>query len=205
MLDLSFEQNYFDQGYTRIVGVDEVGRGPLAGPVVAGAVLVGATTEVIPKINDSKRLSAKLREELTPKIKKTVISWSIQAVSVIEIETIGIVDATFKAMAKAVKHLGSFDIVIVDGNQVPSLDISQTIPIQAVIKGDSKSYAVAAASIIAKVYRDKLMQKLAWHYPQYGWDRNKGYGTKKHIEAINQYGLTIYHRKSFCDHLTLIV
>lgn len=181
-----------------IAGVDEVGRGCLFGEVVAATVVVTSDQEQALweiGVKDSKKLSAKKRELLVPQIKEVVTDWAIASASVTEIDQINILQATFLAMGRAIQQLKiKPDHVLVDGNKtIPKLEFSQ----EALVKGDSKSGAIAAASILAKVYRDNEVLKLVDRYSQYDLANNKGYGTKKHRAAIMQYGLTPHHRQSF--------
>lgn len=176
-----------------VIGVDEVGRGPLAGPVVVAAILTDSSILEMP-VKDSKLLSPKRREELVG-VLTTKYKYSIAIVEPSVIDKINILNATKKAMTLAIselKRLGDYP-VYVDGNQLPFEDGN----IQAVVKGDLLLKPISAASIIAKVTRDNIMLKLSQKHPQYGWDRNSGYGTKEHIEAIKQFGATTEHRASF--------
>ena len=189
----NIDKKYLTSAIKYIAGTDEAGRGPLAGPVVAAAV-------ILPKdfyderIDDSKKLSAHLREELFDVIRKNALSYAYTIISQNKIDEINILKASLLAMKRSVQKLKlQPDIILVDGNKSFVYD-AKVIPI---IKGDSKSLSIASASIIAKVVRDKIMMKLAKDYPQYGWDRNKGYPTKEHIEAILRYGACKIHRKTF--------
>ncbi len=176
-----------------IVGVDEAGRGPLAGPVVAAAVIV-TNPKSIEGVNDSKKLSKITREKLFDIIKKNTIH-AIALAGVEEIEELNILQATLLAMRRAIESLNvKFDKVIIDGSISPYKRQKNIIPI---IGGDSKSLSIAAASILAKVTRDRVMSEFHMVYPNYGWDRNSGYGTKIHIEAIKTFGITPHHRKLF--------
>lgn len=188
MPDLSIEHTY--QG--RVAGVDEVGRGPWAGPVVAAAVVL--RTDMLPDgINDSKKLSAQKREYLYD-ILMAIADVGIGQASVEEIDTLNILKATKLAMERAVLALPYIpDAILVDGNH----GFNAPCMVQPVIKGDSISLSIAAASIIAKVTRDRLMEELAQSFPYYGWEKNVGYGTKAHQEGMQQYGITQHHRKSF--------
>jgi ribonuclease HII len=175
-------------------GCDEVGRGCLAGPVVAAAVILPSDYRNS-WINDSKKLSKAQREDLISEIKMNAISWKIAEASAAEIDQINILNASFLAMTRAIKGL---DVVpehlLIDGNLFRS---ELTIPYTCVIKGDGKYTNIAAASILAKVYRDELMEKLALDFPHYGWERNAGYPTRAHREGIKKHGDCIWHRKSF--------
>ena len=183
----------FDQVYeTPIIGVDEVGRGPLAGPVISAAIILNK--EKIPEgINDSKKLSKKKREVINEEL-ISQHSFAIGIASVEEIDKINILQASLLAMKRAVLNLNiKPQTILVDGNKLPDLKYNM----YPIIKGDSKSISIAAASIIAKVYRDKLMQDLSLQYPGYYWEKNSGYGTKQHLLALNNLGVTPIHRKSF--------
>jgi ribonuclease HII len=183
--------------YTKLLtaGVDEVGRGPLAGPVVACAVILPAGL-VIDGVTDSKRLSAKKRERLSVIIKEQAVSWAIGEASEDEIDEINILRATLKAMSRAVGKLEPRpDELIVDGLFAPEVD--ERIQVTCLPHGDALHQSVAAASIVAKVYRDRLMDQLHEKYPQYGFDRNKGYGTAEHLNALQRYGPCPIHRRSF--------
>ena len=175
-----------------ICGVDEVGRGPLAGPVLAAAVILNPM--FIPhNLNDSKKLSVKKRKELNTLILNSA-EFAYGEASLEEIDELNILQATMLAMKRAVNNLPrKVDHILVDGNNLPDFDAAAT----SVIKGDQKSVSIAAASIIAKVKRDFLMKSLSKLYPEYGWERNSGYGTKEHMEALNLVGLSPFHRKSF--------
>lgn len=183
----------FDQDYeTPIIGVDEVGRGPLAGPVISAAIILNK--EMIPEgINDSKKLSKKKREVINEEL-ISQHSFAIGIASVEEIDKINILQASLLAMKRAVLNLNiKPQTILVDGNKLPDLEYNM----YPIIKGDSKSISIAAASIIAKVYRDKLMQDLSLQYPGYYWEKNSGYGTKQHLLALDNLGVTPIHRKSF--------
>jgi ribonuclease HII len=176
-------------------GADEVGRGPLAGPVVACAVILPDGL-VIDGVKDSKKLSAKKRERLSAIIKERAVSWAIGEASEAEIDEINILRATLAAMARAVGKLEPRpDELIVDGLFAPNVD--ERIKVICLPHGDALNHSVAAASIIAKVYRDSLMDEFHVKYPQYGFDRNKGYGTVEHIKALQEYGPCPIHRRSF--------
>ena len=176
-------------------GIDEVGRGPLAGPVVAACVHIpDVSMPWLTEVTDSKKLTKKKRETLAALIQQHCV-WSIAEISPQEIDDINILQATMKAMTQCANDLSeSLDMIYVDGNRLPP---NLPCDADAVIKGDSKIKEIACASIIAKVYRDNLMQQLAKKFPHYGWETNSGYGSKKHIEAIEKYGVTIHHRLSF--------
>lgn len=176
-----------------LAGVDEAGRGPLAGPVFAAAVILDDDV-VIDGINDSKKLSEKKRDELYDIIKEKAAAYSICAVSEARIDEINILQATFQAMRGAVERLDiKPDYVLIDGNKSPGLTEGH----ETVVKGDSKSMSIAAASILAKVARDRYMLRMAKKYPGYGFEKHKGYGTKSHYEAIEELGVSEIHRRSF--------
>lgn len=188
-----FDLKYLKDDSELLAGVDEAGRGPLAGPVVAAAV-VFPNDFYIKEINDSKQLSAKKREELFPIITQNALSYSVCSVSHELIDQINILQASLLAMRKAVERLTvDVDIILVDGNK----KFNYHKPIHTIIKGDSKSFSIAAASILAKVSRDRIMNNLAIHYPEYHWEKNKGYATKQHLKALEIYGESQLHRKTF--------
>ena len=190
--NLEYEKKLIKSGARFIAGVDEVGRGPLAGPVVCAAVIM-PLSEVITGVTDSKKLSAKPREELDKIIRKKAIAVSVFSVSEDEIDRINILQAVKKCMTGAIKGLSvKPDAVIADG-----LNIGLPFATEYVVKGDLKSYTVGCASIVAKVYRDNLMTELAAQFPQYGFDKHKGYGTAAHIEKIKEIGPCSLHRKTF--------
>ena len=190
---LFFENEAYVRGYKYVCGADEAGRGPLAGPVFAAAVILPRGC-VIDGVNDSKKLTEKKREQLYSKIKEQSLDYCGASASVDEIEEINILNATFLAMTRAVSGLQvKADFALVDGNRLPSLEIDA----KAVVKGDALSESIAAASILAKVERDHFMLKLANEYPNYAFEKHKGYGTKLHIEMIKKYGSSNVHRKTF--------
>ena len=175
-------------------GVDEAGRGPLAGPVCAAAVILPDGL-VIDGLNDSKKLSEKQRERLYDEIVRSAVSWSVAFADVEEIEEYNILEATFIAMNRAIDGLSvKPDVALIDGNRAPR---GAKLPCRTVIKGDSLSCSIAAASVIAKVTRDRLMTEYAKEYPQYGFDKHKGYGTAAHYRAVDESGLCPIHRPSF--------
>ena len=190
--NLNFENELLSEGVTLIAGMDEAGRGPLAGPVVAAAVIM-PLDEIIPGVDDSKKVSEKKREILFEKIKEKAIAYKIVAVDEKTIDEINILEATKKAMKECVSGLSVRpEIVLVDAVK---LDLGVTS--KAIIKGDALSYSIAAASILAKVYRDHLMESYDEIYPAYGFKKHKGYGTKAHIDAIKEIGPCPIHRRSF--------
>ncbi len=181
---LNFERAYFEQGYRLIVGCDEAGRGPLAGPVVAAAVILPENYQN-EKINDSKKLSEKKRKELFDEIRTHAIAWGIGIVDAEEIDVINIYQASRKAMNMAIANMRhDFEMILTDA--MPLYGYEQ--PVIDIIKGDAKAMCIAAASILAKVTRDEMMDQLDVMYPQYGFAHHKGYGTKEHLEALEQYG-----------------
>lgn len=190
---LHYENEAYKKGYVNICGVDEAGRGPLSGPVCAAAVIL-PKGKIIEGVNDSKKLTEKKREKLFDIIKEEAVSWSVAFASVEEIEEINILNAAMLAMKRAVEGLNvKADFAYIDGNKTPDIDI----PCEAVVKGDANSMSIAAASILAKVSRDRLMIEYAEKYPEYGFEKHKGYGTKAHYDAIAKYGATDIHRMSF--------
>ena len=187
------EDTFFDQGLQVICGVDEAGRGPLAGPVCAAAVILPKHLE-IPGLTDSKKLSDKRRRELFPEIQRQAIAYGIGFASEKEIDEINILKATFLAMERALAQLPiTPELVLIDGNRERDFGL----PAKTVIKGDSLSTNIAAASILAKVSRDDLMLEMAREYPQYGFEIHKGYGTKAHYAALRMYGPCPIHRRTF--------
>ena len=187
-----FENEAYAQGYRAIVGTDEVGRGPRAGPVVAAAVVLPRGVEIL-GINDSKKLSEKRREALAEEIKAKALAYKIAEISPAEIDRVNILHAAERAMKEAVEALPFGDYLLVDGQN--QLDVR--LPVRNLIGGDSISISIAAASIIAKVYRDHLMVQLDSVYPQYNFAQNKGYGTADHYAALQKYGPSPVHRRSF--------
>lgn len=195
MDELTTEREYAAQGYLFVAGVDEVGRGPLAGPVVCAAVIL-SLEEVrrIPGIDDSKKLSPKKREQLAALIRERARAWAVAEVSNEVIDEINILQATRLCMKRAVEALEPrADVVLVDGNM--TLDIA--LPQRAFVKGDARIASIGAASILAKVHRDALMRAFAERYPEYGFERNMGYGTAAHIAAIREVGICPIHRRTF--------
>ena len=198
MPDFELEAIAKAKGYTAVCGVDEAGRGPLAGPVCAAAVILDPDTD-IPGINDSKKLSEKKREVLFDVIIENAVAYGIAFASVEEIEEHNILNATYLAMKRAIDMLeGRADFALIDGNRVPT---GITVDCQTVVKGDAKSMSVAAASILAKVTRDRLLLEYDEKYPQYNFAKHKGYGTAEHMDAIRKYGPCEVHRPSFLKKL----
>ena len=192
---LQYERALLADGYTLIAGVDEVGRGPLAGPVVCAAVIMPLDSErLVVGVDDSKKLSEKKREQLAEEIKARALAYTIVEIDEKTIDEINILEATKLGMKKAIESLAlTPDVVLTDGNM--TIDISHKQ--HSVIHGDALSYSIGAASIIAKVYRDKMMDEFAKTYPQYAFEKNKGYGTAAHIQGIKEYGLCPIHRRTF--------
>ena len=187
------ENSYFDKGIKLICGVDEAGRGPLAGPVCAAAVILPAGLQ-IPGLNDSKKLTDKKRRELFPIIKENAIAYGIAFASHTEIDEINILQATYLAMERAISQLSvKPQLALIDGNRAKDFGV----PVQTVVHGDSLSASIAAASILAKVTRDEYMEQMAQEYPAYGFDIHKAYGTKAHYEALRAHGPCEIHRMSF--------
>ena len=186
-----YERKYSECEY--ICGVDEVGRGPFAGPVMAGAVILPKDCEIL-YLNDSKKLSAKKREALYAEICGKAVSYHVARVEPDRIDEVNILQATLEAMREAINNLSvKPDIILVDAVHIPDIDIEQ----ESIVKGDAKSVSIAAASIVAKVTRDHVMEEYAKEYPGYGFERNMGYGTAEHREAIGRLGATPIHRKTF--------
>ncbi len=191
------EKSLKEKGYKYIAGVDEAGRGPLAGPVYAAAVILPEDAE-LSGINDSKKLTPKKREELFEKITQIAVSYAIFSVDEKEIDEINILNATHKAMNGAVNNLSQKpDYVIIDGNSIKGMEIAH----ETVVKGDAKSISIAAASILAKVSRDRYIDEMGKVYPEYGFENHKGYGTKAHTDAILKYGVCPIHRRTFLKKL----
>lgn len=195
MDELTYEREYFSRGYAAVAGVDEVGRGPLAGPVVCAAVILPLEEEKrILGVDDSKALSAKKREALSEQIKDAARAFSVIEVDEGTIDAINILQATRLGMKRAVEALAlPPDFVLTDGNM--TLDI--TCPQKSIVKGDALVYSIGAASIVAKVYRDALMARYAEEFPEYGFEHNAGYGTPQHIQAIREVGICKIHRRTF--------
>lgn len=178
-------------------GCDEAGRGPLAGPVYAAAVILPKDFHH-PWLNDSKQMTEKQREALRPIIEQEAIAWAVEPVTAEEIDQINILNASITGMQRAVRRLSTKpEFLLIDGNKFRPFDEYGRDKYQTVVKGDGKYTCIAAASVLAKTYRDEFMRKLAQEYPQYGWERNMGYPTREHIDAIIKYGYTPWHRKSF--------
>jgi len=196
MPTLKFEKELWEKGLTRVVGVDEVGMAALAGPVVAAACLVTPDTKLIRAVKDSKMLTRQQREDLVASIRERVVRVGVGAASVNEIHRLNIYHASHVAMLRALRQIGEYDWVLVDGRRIldPSFAPGRH---SEIVKGDTKSFAIAAASIIAKVTRDRLMTMLSQKYPGYGWEHNAGYPTIDHRKALRERGLTPFHRHDF--------
>ena len=198
MPDYEFEKAAVNSGFSCICGVDEAGRGPLAGPVCAAAVILPEGV-VIEGLDDSKKLTEKKREKLYDIIKETAVAYSVAYGTLEEIETVNILEATYLAMNRAIEGLSvKPDFALIDGNRVPR---GIKIPCETIVKGDSKSMSIAAASVLAKVTRDRLMLEYDKKYPEYNFKKHKGYGTKEHTELIKQYGPCEIHRLSFLKNI----
>lgn len=190
---LKFERQLWSEGYTYVMGLDEVGRGCLAGPVVAAGVVFKPET-VIPELRDSKTIGEEERVELSRKIKEEALLWTVQEGSIDEINKLNILWASIETMQKCVHAVETTpEYLLVDGNRF----VNSLIPYTCIVKGDDRSMSIAAASILAKVYRDKLMRELHQTFPEYGWDTNVGYPTSVHKKALKEFGYTEYHRTSF--------
>lgn len=192
-----FEKMCMDEGYSLVAGIDEAGRGPLAGPVYAAAVILPYGT-IIKGLNDSKKLSEKRREELFCEITEKAAAYNVSSVNEKRIDEINILNATFEAMNKAVNGLTQkADFALIDGNRIKDMEI----PHKTIVGGDAKSASIAAASILAKVSRDRFICEIARKYPEYGFEKHKGYGTAAHNEAILKYGPCPIHRRTFLKKL----
>ncbi len=193
---LKVEYALWQAGQRLVVGVDEVGMGALCAPVVAAAVLIRPNTRKIKGVRDSKTLSARQRERLVDDIKIRSLAWGVGAASVIEIERLNIRNAAHLAMRRAIGRLPAYDHVLVDGQKIAGIE-DHIGPYTPIVKGDASSYAIACASVIAKVTRDRLMAKLALRYPGYGWEHNAGYATRDHVAGLRAYGVTPFHRRTY--------
>lgn len=188
-----FDNSFLTNNIELIAGVDEAGRGPLAGPVVAAAVIFSPSV-FIEGVNDSKKLSEPQRENLFPLIIEKSLAYSVSAITQNKIDEINILNASLLAMHNCIKRLDvKPELVLIDGNKSFNCDI----PLRTIVKGDSKSFCIAAASILAKVARDRIMKRLSGYYPAYNWDKNKGYPTRQHIETLKLVGPSPLHRKTF--------
>ena len=192
-----YEQEALENGYSVVCGCDEAGAGPLAGPVYAAAVILPHGVE-IPGLNDSKKLTEKKREALFPVVKDLAVAWAVASVDAQEIDATDILSARMKAMQLAIDSLGQkVEFALIDGNRDHGKTAAITTPHRCIVKGDSLSASIAAASILAKVSRDRLLMEMDAQYPQYGFAKHKGYGTAAHYEALRQYGPSPVHRMSF--------
>lgn len=196
-----YEKQALADGYTTVCGCDEAGAGPLAGPVYAAAVILPLEQE-IPGLNDSKKLTEKKREQLFPVIQEQALAWAVACVDAAEIDATDILSARMKAMQLAIDALGCQpDFVLVDGNRDKGKSAAITTPHRCLVKGDSLSASIAAASILAKVSRDHVMLEMAQKYPQYHFEKHKGYGTKLHYELLRTHGPSPIHRTTFLKNL----
>ena len=190
-----------EEGYSSVCGCDEAGAGPLAGPVYAAAVILPLGAE-LPGLNDSKKLTEKKREALFPVIREQAVAWAVARVEAAEIDETDILSARMKAMQLAIDRLTPApDFALLDGNRDHGRSAAVTTPHRMIVKGDFLSASIAAASILAKVSRDRYMKEIAAQYPQYEFDRHKGYGTKRHYELLRQYGPSPIHRRTFLKNL----
>jgi ribonuclease HII len=193
---LRFERPLWRAGATRVVGVDEVGVAPTCGAVVAAAVIMPPNCKRIAGVRDSKTMSAAQRERLAPVIRRRAVAVGVGAASVADIDRLNIYHATHLAMLRAIERLGGHDHVLVDGLRIADFE-EQVGPYTAIVDGDALVYSISCASVVAKTVRDRMMDRLAQRYPQYGWERNAGYATLEHRAAIRAYGLTPHHRSSW--------
>src|SRR4029078_172536 len=193
---LRHERRLSNEGLTPVVGVDEVGVAPTCGAVVAAAVIMKPGCHRIPGVRDSKTLSMAQRERLAPLLRKRAIAVGVGAASVREIDQLNIYHATHLAMRRAIARVGGHEHVLVDGNRITGFE-ALVGPYSNIVDGDAKVYSIVCASVVAKVVRDRMMERLAVRYPGYGWERNQGYATLEHRMAIRRLGLTPFHRRSF--------
>jgi ribonuclease HII len=197
--DIKLEERLWSNGYKLVLGLDEAGRGPLAGPVVAGGVVITKESKIIPTVRDSKKMTEKQRNEAFEKIKESVLAYGVGIVGSAEIDRIGIQEAVLKAMVTVLEVIEAklskrVDYIIADGTNI--LEIPR-YKMDRIKQGDLNHYSISAGSVLAKVTRDRIMRGYHEKYPEYGFDTHVGYGTKKHIEAIKKFGITEIHRKSF--------
>lgn len=196
-----YEQKALEAGHRLICGCDEAGAGPLAGPVYAAAVILPFGVE-IPGLNDSKKLTEKKREQLFPLIQETAVAWAVASVDAAEIDATDILSARMKAMQLAIDALGvKADFALIDGNRDKGKRFAITTPHECLVKGDGLSASIAAASILAKVSRDRWMVETAQKYPEYCFEKHKGYGTKLHYEKLREFGPSSIHRRTFLKNL----
>ncbi len=194
MPDLRFEAGLRERGFGRVAGVDEAGRGPLVGPLVVAAVVLPEGWRPEVPVDDSKRLSPEAREIAFAVVRRDALAWRMTTVQAAEIDRLNILGATLAGMRRVVERMRPQpDYVLVDGNRIPQL----TMPCEAVVKGDQRSLSIAAASVLAKVARDRIMRVYGGRFPQWGFERHKGYGTAMHLEAIGRHGRSPIHRESF--------
>lgn len=193
---LKAEWALWHQGLRLVVGVDEVGMGALCAPVVAAAVLVRPNTRKIAGVRDSKTLSSRQRDALVDEIKRRSLAFGVGAASVAEIDRINIRNASHLAMRRALARIPTYDHVLVDGLKIAGFE-EHIGPYTAIVDGDTHSYAIACASVVAKVTRDRLMARLALRYPGYGWEHNAGYATRDHVAGLREHGVTPFHRRSY--------
>jgi ribonuclease HII len=193
---LKAEHALWRAGARLVVGVDEVGTGPLCGPVVAAAVMVKPHTRKLKGVRDSKTLSAAQRERVFEAIKERSLAWGLGAASVAEIERLNVRNAAALAMRRALRRLPPYDHVLIDGQKILGLE-DHIGPYTSIVKGDSSSYAIACASVLAKVTRDRLMQRLAARHPGYGWEHNAGYATRDHVAGLRALGVSPHHRRTY--------
>ncbi len=193
---LAYEKSLLAQGYSLIGGIDEAGRGPLAGPVVVAGVIMPTNTEsIIPEVNDSKKLSEKKREKLYPLILERAVEVRVAVIDEKVIDEINILNATKKGMLECIEGFQAVDAVLID-----AIKLDTKTPTISIIHGDALSYNIAAASIVAKVTRDRIMKEYAQKYPEYKFEKHKGYGTAEHIALLKQYAPSPIHRKTFITH-----
>jgi ribonuclease HII len=193
---LAVERRLWKAGLVRVAGVDEVGVAPTCGPVVAAAVIMAPNCRMIPGVRDSKTLSRAQRERLAPLVRRRAVAIGVGAASVAEIDRLNIYHATHLAMRRAVARLGGHEHLLVDGLPIAGFE-AEVGPYTAIVDGDAQVYSIACASVVAKTVRDRLMERLALRHPGYGWERNQGYATREHRDAIRARGLTHFHRRSF--------
>ena len=191
---LEVEQTFWNQGQLRVAGVDEAGLGSLCGPIVAAAVLLPANCSMITGVRDSKLLSAAQRDRLFTQILNQAIAVGVGIATVAEIAEFNVLKASHLAMQRALRRIHPIDHALIDGREIKTADLGSHT---AIIDGDASSYGIACASIIAKVRRDRFLKRLAVRHPGYGWERNAGYGTKEHLWAIEELGVTPFHRRSY--------
>lgn len=205
--DIELEKKLWGKGYKYVVGIDEAGRGPLAGPVSAGAVVINSEDMVIPLVRDSKKMSEKQRLEVFEEIKEKSLAWGVCMIDNETIDALGIQEAVKIAMKSALKQVEDMlkskaDYLIIDGSNVESIE---GYSLEKIKKGDLKHYSISAASILAKVTRDEYMKEVSKKYPEYGFEKHVGYGTKVHMEALKEYGPCKIHRRSFAPVRKLLI